>query len=90
MQRYKFEKCLEHYLRKIELEHTDPNYKPFLSGLEEHEKEVSTEKNEKYHEPSVAQMLKKKRDSNDELMSLFKNVIGKNLRLKSNIKTTRF
>ena len=74
---YKFSECLENILKKQELSN---DYAPLTDenfGID--------------NRPSI--FIKSKRsysNSNDELLSFFRNAVAKNYKLKSNIKTTRF
>jgi hypothetical protein len=71
---------LEHFLRK-HYHSKDQDYAPLLPEFEESDKsELVSEK----------RGGKRSGANQDEILSFFRNAIAKNMKLKSNIKTTRF
>lgn len=80
---YKFIECLEHFLRK-KYQTNDQN--EYLVSKEANKNEITRQ--EKV--PIGEEKEKRNANNKDELLTFFRNAIAKNMRLKSNIKTTRF
>lgn len=97
--RYNFVTCLEHYMRKAELQN-EADYKPLLVDLEELSaleqaqpiRRFSRNRFEERLKSAAWSTSKSKRNSHDseELMKIFSQIMTNNMRLKSNIKTSRF
>lgn len=82
-------------MRKAELQY-EADYKPFLADLEELEAVEQAQPSRRFARNRFDERLKSaaksKRSSHDseELMKIFSQLMTNNMRLKSNIKTSRF
>ncbi len=90
---FKFVDCLEHYLKKLfhEREQEYVPHMPEIDLIVETDNElISNNNREANGMQQPAKLLKRSGANQDELISFFRNAIAKNMKLKTNIKTTRF
>lgn len=74
-------------MRKNELEHTE-GYVPLIAGLDDNQNPDFIHNKPKHHEKPWSGKMK--RTNEKDLLTLFKSALAKNMKLKSNIKSSRF